>query len=47
MLYRYSEIFRTTLMIADVTLVGAAWVFAYWIRFHTGWPATSMFEAPV
>jgi Undecaprenyl-phosphate glucose phosphotransferase len=39
MLFRYSEIFRTTLMIADVTLVGASWVLAYWIRFHTGWPA--------
>ena len=39
MLFRYSEIFRTTLMIADLTLVGASWVFAYWIRFRTGWPA--------
>jgi Undecaprenyl-phosphate glucose phosphotransferase len=39
MLYRYSEIFRTTLMIADVSLVAASWALAYWIRFFTGWPA--------
>jgi Undecaprenyl-phosphate glucose phosphotransferase len=39
MLYRYSEIFRTTLMISDLLLVAACWALAYWIRFHTGWPA--------
>jgi len=38
-LYRYSEIFRTTLMISDLSLVAASWGLAYWIRFFTGWPA--------
>jgi Undecaprenyl-phosphate glucose phosphotransferase len=39
MLFRYSEIFRTSLMISDLSLVAASWAFAYWIRFFTGWPA--------
>ena len=39
MLYRYSEIFRTTLMISDLLLVAASWALAYWIRFFTGWSA--------
>ena len=39
MLYRYSEIFRTTLMVSDLMLVAVSWALAYWIRFHTGWPA--------
>jgi Undecaprenyl-phosphate glucose phosphotransferase len=39
MLYRYSEIFRSILMISDLTLVAASWAFAYWLRFSTGWPA--------
>ncbi len=39
MLYRYSEILRTTLMISDLSLVAASWALAYWIRFFTGWPA--------
>ena len=39
MLYRYSEIFRTTLMISDLSLVAASWALAYWIRFFTGWSA--------
>jgi Undecaprenyl-phosphate glucose phosphotransferase len=39
MLYRYSEIFRTMLMISDLSLVAASWALAYWIRFFTGWSA--------
>jgi len=39
MLYRYSEIFRTMLMISDLSLVAVSWTLAYWIRFHTGWSA--------
>jgi Undecaprenyl-phosphate glucose phosphotransferase len=39
MLYRYSEIFRTMLMISDLSLVAASWALAYWIRFFTGWGA--------
>jgi len=39
MLYRYSEIFRTTMMISDLTLVAVSWALAYWIRFFSGWPA--------
>jgi Undecaprenyl-phosphate glucose phosphotransferase len=34
-LHRYSEVFRTCLLIADLTLVGGSWLLAYWIRFHT------------
>jgi Undecaprenyl-phosphate glucose phosphotransferase len=39
MLYRYSEIFRTTLMISDLLLVASSWALAYWLRFFTGWSA--------
>jgi Undecaprenyl-phosphate glucose phosphotransferase len=39
MLYRYSEIFRSLLMISDLSLVAASWILAFWIRFHTGWEA--------
>ena len=39
MLYRYSEIFRTMLMISDLSLVAASWALAYWIRFFTVWSA--------
>ena len=39
MLHRYSEVFRTLLMLADVTLIAASWLAAYWLRFHTGLPA--------
>jgi Undecaprenyl-phosphate glucose phosphotransferase len=39
MLYRYSEIFRTTLMISDMLLVAGSWALAYWLRFFTGWSA--------
>jgi Undecaprenyl-phosphate glucose phosphotransferase len=38
-LYRYSEVFRTLLMAADLALVAAAWLAAYWLRFHAGVPA--------
>ncbi len=39
MLYRYSEVLRTTIMGLDVLLVGLAWVGAYFLRFHAGIPA--------
>jgi Undecaprenyl-phosphate glucose phosphotransferase len=39
MLYRYSEIFRTMLMISDLSLAAVCWALAYWIRFFTGWSA--------
>ena len=40
MLHRHSEIFRTLLIAADLGLVVASWLAAYWIRFQMG------FEAP-
>jgi Undecaprenyl-phosphate glucose phosphotransferase len=40
MLYRHSEIFRTLLIVADLSLVVSSWLVAYWIRFQTG------FETP-
>jgi Undecaprenyl-phosphate glucose phosphotransferase len=36
LLYRYSEVFRTLLVVADATLVSAAWVLAWWLRFESG-----------
>ncbi len=41
MLYRYSEIFRTCLLVADLSLVAVSWLLAYQIRFHT------FFDAPL
>ncbi len=38
MLYRYSEVFRTLIGVADAGLVAAAWLAAYWLRFETGMP---------
>ena len=35
MLRKYSEVFRSLLLIADLGLVGASWLGAYWIRFHS------------
>jgi len=35
-LYRYSEVFRTILVLVDATLVAGAWVASYWIRFDSG-----------
>ncbi len=39
MLHRYSEVFRTLLGAADLTLVASAWLAAYFLRFHAGIPA--------
>jgi Undecaprenyl-phosphate glucose phosphotransferase len=39
MLYRYSEVFRTMLAVADLVLVAGAWFAAYHLRFNTGLPA--------
>lgn len=36
MLYRHSEIFRTLLVAADLSLVVSSWLAAYWIRFQMG-----------
>jgi Undecaprenyl-phosphate glucose phosphotransferase len=33
MLYRHSEILRTLVLVADLLLVGASWLAAYWLRF--------------
>ena len=41
MLYRYSEVFRTGLLVADLVLVGVSWLAAYHIRFYT------VFDAPL
>jgi len=38
MLHRYSEVFRTMLLVADLTLVAASWIAAYYLRFYTGYP---------
>jgi exopolysaccharide biosynthesis polyprenyl glycosylphosphotransferase len=38
-LYRHSEVFRSLLMLADLALVAGAWLGAYALRFHTGFPA--------
>jgi Undecaprenyl-phosphate glucose phosphotransferase len=38
MLYRYSEVFRTLLGVADLAVVACAWLAAYAIRFHTDLP---------
>jgi Undecaprenyl-phosphate glucose phosphotransferase len=40
-LYRYSEVFRSSLLITDMTLVAGSWLAAYFIRFHT------VFDAPL
>jgi len=39
MLYRYSEVFRTLLGVADLVLIATAWLAAYQLRFNTGLPA--------
>ncbi len=44
MLHRHSEIFRTLLTVADLSLVAASWGLAYWIRFHSGLPVQASFE---
>lgn len=46
MLYRYSEVFRTFLAVADMTLVAAAWLGAYVLRFDTGLPVPLGVPAP-
>jgi len=38
MLYRYSEIFRTLLGVADLVLIASAWLGAYALRFNSGLP---------
>jgi Undecaprenyl-phosphate glucose phosphotransferase len=46
-LYRYSEVLRTGLLISDLLLVGAAWMAAYLIRFHApGLPEPPVAEVP-
>ncbi len=34
MLYRYSEVIRSALLVADMTIVGVAWVAAFYLRFY-------------
>jgi Undecaprenyl-phosphate glucose phosphotransferase len=38
MLHRYSEVFRTILIVLDLALVAGAWVAAYYLRFYMGFP---------
>jgi Undecaprenyl-phosphate glucose phosphotransferase len=38
MFYRYSEVFRTLLGMADLALISAAWFVAYMLRFNSGLP---------
>ena len=38
MLYRYSEVFRTLLGVADLVLIASAWLGAYALRFNSGLP---------
>ena len=38
MLYRYSEVFRSLIGLADISLVAGCWLLAYAIRFHTSIP---------
>ncbi|MCP5043972.1 MAG: undecaprenyl-phosphate glucose phosphotransferase [bacterium] len=38
MLYRYSEVLRTLVGLADLCLVAAAWLAAYGLRFYAGLP---------
>jgi exopolysaccharide biosynthesis polyprenyl glycosylphosphotransferase len=38
MLYRYSEVFRTSLAVMDASLIACAWLAAYHVRFEAGLP---------
>lgn len=38
MLYRYSEVFRTLLGVADLVIISCAWLGAYLLRFNSGMP---------
>ncbi|NNL66535.1 MAG: hypothetical protein HKP30_09855, partial [Myxococcales bacterium] len=47
MLHRYSEVIRSALLATDMTLVGAAWVAAFYIRFYVpGLPPPPVDEIP-
>ena len=46
MLYRYSEVFRTLMAVADVALVASAWLGAYVLRFESGFPVPLGVPAP-
>jgi len=46
MLYRYSEVFRTLLAVVDMTLIAAAWLGAYLLRFGIGLPVPLGVPAP-
>jgi len=47
MLYRYSEVFRTLLGVADAVLIASAWLGAYLLRFNTGLPASLGVPPPI
>ena len=38
MLHRHSEVFRTLIGLVDLALIAMAWLGAYALRFHAGWP---------
>jgi exopolysaccharide biosynthesis polyprenyl glycosylphosphotransferase len=46
LLYRYSEVFRTLLVVADAALVAASWLAAWWLCFASGWVQVSAAPAP-
>jgi hypothetical protein len=39
MLHRYSDVFRTLIGLVDLAWIAVAWLAAYALRFHAGWPA--------
>jgi Undecaprenyl-phosphate glucose phosphotransferase len=47
MLYRYSEVFRTLLGVADLVLIASAWLGAYVLRFNLGLPTPQGVPPPV
>ena len=46
MLYRYSEVFRTIMGVADGALIALAWLAAYAIRFDSGFAVPLGIPAP-
>ena len=47
MLYRYSEVFRTLLGVADLVLIAGAWLCAYVLRFNSGLPVPLGVPPPI
>jgi exopolysaccharide biosynthesis polyprenyl glycosylphosphotransferase len=47
LLYRYSEVFRGLLVVADAALVAASWLAAWWLCFASGWVHVSAAAPPL